>query len=107
MPSGREDDARRFYSDVLGMAEMRKPAELAKRGGVWFSSGKVQIHLGVETDFRPAKKAHPALQTRLFEELKARLTAHEVDFTEDHAMPGTRRFYIYDCFGNRLEIIAI
>jgi catechol 2,3-dioxygenase-like lactoylglutathione lyase family enzyme len=107
MPPGREDDARKFYGGVLGMNEIPKPAELAKRGGVWFSTGGVQIHLGVETDFRPAKKAHPALQTLVFEEVKSRLAAHGIEVVEDHAIPGTRRFYIQDCFGNRLEIIGV
>jgi catechol 2,3-dioxygenase-like lactoylglutathione lyase family enzyme len=58
MPSGREDDARVFYRDVLGMTEQAKPENLARRGGVWFSAGDAQVHLGVEDDFRPAKKAH-------------------------------------------------
>ena len=107
MPPGREDDARSFYSDVLGMTEIPKPADLAKRGGVWFSSGNVQIHLGVETDFRPAKKAHPALQASGFEALRSRLTANGIEITDDDAIPDTRRFYIHDCFGNRLEIIAV
>ena len=60
MPAGEEETARRFYRDLLGMAEIPKPPELAKRGGCWFESGTVQIHLGVEQDFRPAQKAHPA-----------------------------------------------
>jgi hypothetical protein len=107
MPPGREDDARKFYANLLGMAEIPKPAELSKRGGVWFSSGEVQIHLGVEPDFRPAKKAHPALQTRMFDDLKSRLRASNVEVIEDGAIPGARRFYIHDCFGNRLEIIGV
>jgi len=64
MPSGGEERARRFFVDVLGMTEIAKPPELAKRGGCWFASGKVQVHLGVENDFRAAKKAHPALRCR-------------------------------------------
>ena len=64
MPVGAEEAARYFYRDLLGMVEVPKPSELAKRGGCWFESGSVQIHLGVEKDFRPAKKAHPALLCR-------------------------------------------
>jgi hypothetical protein len=107
MPSGREDEARTFYMDVLEMTEIPKPPELAKRGGVWFSSGNVQIHMGVEVDFRPAKKAHPAFRTTLYEDVKSRLIQHKIEVTEDHAIPGTRRFYIHDCFGNRLEVIGV
>ena len=62
MPTGKEDEARRFYVGLLGMTEIEKPAELKKRGGCWFQSGSVQLHLGVENDFRPARKAHPALR---------------------------------------------
>jgi catechol 2,3-dioxygenase-like lactoylglutathione lyase family enzyme len=64
MPSGQEELARSFYRDILGMDELPKPLELAKRGGCWFASGDVQLHLGVENDFRAAKKAHPALRCR-------------------------------------------
>lgn len=64
MPAGAEETAREFYRDLLGMAELPKPTELAKRGGCWFASGSVQVHLGVEADFRPTKKAHPALRCR-------------------------------------------
>jgi catechol 2,3-dioxygenase-like lactoylglutathione lyase family enzyme len=107
MPPGREDDARRFYAGILAMAEVPKPPELAKRGGVWFSSGNVQIHLGVEADFRPAQKAHPALLTMAFDELRAKLGAHGVEVMNDDTLPGTRRFYLHDCFGNRIEIIGV
>ena len=73
MPAGEEDRARAFYHDLLGMVEVAKPEELAKRGGCWFASGYVQIHLGVEADFRPAKKAHPALRCADYEALTAAL----------------------------------
>jgi hypothetical protein len=107
MPIGEEDRAREFYGGVLRMTEIAKPPELAKRGGVWFASGSVRVHLGVEQDFRPAKKAHPALGSDRFEELLTHLAANNVEIIPDDAMPGTRRFYIADCFGNRLEIIAV
>jgi len=73
MPAGAEETARSFYRDLLGMNEVPKPAELAKRGGCWFESGSVQVHLGVEADFRPARKAHPAMRCADYDELIGRL----------------------------------
>lgn len=106
MPAGEEDAARRFYCSLLGMTEIAKPEELARRGGCWFESGSVQLHLGVESDFRPAKKAHPALRCRDYEALILRLRAATVDVMEDDAIPGVRRCHISDPFGNRIELIA-
>lgn len=105
MPTGQEDSARRFYSDLLGMREMPKPPELAKRGGCWFESGAVQLHLGVENDFRPAKKAHPALQCADYGSLVSKLRAAGVAVTESHDIPGVRRCHVDDPFGNRIELI--
>lgn len=106
MPAGREEEARRFYRDLLGMTEIPKPAELAKRGGCWFESGGVQLHLGVEEGFRPAKKAHPALRCRDYEGLTSRLRAAGVEVKDDDSIPGVRRCHIFDPFGNRIELIA-
>jgi catechol 2,3-dioxygenase-like lactoylglutathione lyase family enzyme len=106
MPRGEEDRARAFYRDTLGMIEIEKPAELAPRGGCWFASGSVQIHLGVEEDFRPAKKAHPALGCRDYAALLARLRARMLDVNEDGNIPGVRRCHISDPFGNRIELVA-
>jgi|SRR6185437_1657923 len=106
MPRGEEEKARQFYCGILGMAEIAKPAELAKRGGCWFQSGDVQIHLGVENDFRPAKKAHPALRCGNYQELTARIEKAGVKVTPDEANPGVTRCYIDDCFGNRIELIS-
>jgi catechol 2,3-dioxygenase-like lactoylglutathione lyase family enzyme len=106
MPPGAEDRARAFYGGLLGMAELPKPAELAKRGGCWFASGAVQIHLGVESDFRPARKAHPALRCSDYKTLTARLRAVGVEVTDDANIPGVRRCHIFDPFGNRVELIA-
>lgn len=105
MPSGREDAARTFYRDALGLPEIDKPVELAARGGVWFGSALVQLHLGVEVDFRPAKKAHPAIRVELLDQLADRLSkaGHEIQFDDD--LPGYRRFYVCDPFGNRLEFL--
>lgn len=105
MPKGEEAKARAFYGDVLGMKEIEKPPVLAKRGGCWFASGAVQIHLGVEDDFRPAKKAHPALTAAKGAPLRTRLAAAGYPVIDDDAIPGTARFYTADCFGNRIEII--
>lgn len=106
MPKGAEDAARLFYRDLLGMIEIPKPPELAKRGGVWFQSGEVQIHLGVEEDFRPAQKAHPALRCRDYHALTAKLRERGVPVHDDASIPGVARCHIQDCFGNRMELIA-
>jgi catechol 2,3-dioxygenase-like lactoylglutathione lyase family enzyme len=106
MPPGQEDIARRFYRDLLGMEEILKPPELARRGGCWFESENVQIHLGVEADFRPAKKAHPALRCGDYEGLISRLRAASVEVIEVQDVPGIRRCHAHDPFGNRIEFIA-
>lgn len=106
MPAGAEDKARAFYGELLGMNEIRKPPELAKRGGCWFESGVVQIHLGVEPDFRPAQKAHPALRCRDYDRLTDRLRAGGVEVADDASIPGVRRCHIADPFGNRIELIG-
>lgn len=105
MPPGEENNARAFYCGVLGMKEISKPPELAKRGGCWFVSGKVQIHLGVEEEFRPARKAHPALRCSDFETLTLRLKESGVAIAMDTNIPDTTRCHIQDCFGNRIELI--
>lgn len=106
IPQGREEQARSFYGGVLGMREITKPAALAKRGGCWFQSGDVQIHLGVEPDFRPAKKAHPALRCLDFSGLLDRLRAAGVAVTKSDDIPGLTRAHIHDPFGNRIELVA-
>ena len=106
MPSGGEERARRFFVDVLGMTEIAKPPELAKRGGCWFASGKVQVHLGVENDFRAAKKAHPALRCRHYASLLARIRTQGIETIEAEDIPGVRRCDIFDPFGNRIELAA-
>jgi catechol 2,3-dioxygenase-like lactoylglutathione lyase family enzyme len=106
MPVGGEDTARRFYRDLLGMVELAKPPELAKRGGCWFESGSVQIHLGVEKDFRPAKKAHPALRCCDYAGLIEQLRRLGVEVNEPGDIPGVRRCHVHDPFGNRIELIG-
>jgi catechol 2,3-dioxygenase-like lactoylglutathione lyase family enzyme len=104
MPVGREPDAREFYSRLLGIPEVAKPSELAKRGGAWFENGSVKIHLGVETDFRPAQKAHPALLVRDLPALVERLREARVDVVEER-LAGYFRVYVADPFGNRIELM--
>ena len=106
MPAGVEETARGFYCKLLGMTEIPKPAELAKRGGCWFESGDVQVHLGVEHEFRPAKKAHPALRCRDYEALTSRLRNAKIEVADDGNIPGVRRCHISDPFGNRIELVA-
>jgi len=106
MPAGEEDRARAFYGGMLGMVEVAKPAELAKRGGCWFESGSVQLHLGVETDFRPARKAHPALRCGDYDALTSHLRAAGVEIKDDDSIPGVRRCHVSDPFGNRIELIG-
>ena len=106
MPPGAEAAARAFYAGLLGLAEVAKPAALAARGGVWFRAGALELHLGVEDDFRPARKAHPGILADDLDGLAARLHAHGMHPRPDANLPGYRRFYLDDCFGNRLEFLA-
>lgn len=105
MPAGREALARAFYAGLLGLPEVPKPPLLAARGGCWFESDRVKLHLGVEADFRPARKAHPALLVDDLEALAALLQAAGHGFTPDDEQDGTRRGYADDPFGNRIELI--
>jgi len=105
MPRGQEASAREFYAGVLGMIELPKPPHLAVRGGVWFWAGSSQVHLGVEEDFRPAKKAHPALLVRGLRALRDRCAAAGVSLVEDQPLDGFDRCYVSDPFGNRLELL--
>lgn len=105
MPEGQEDKARSFYCDCLGMTEVPKPAELAKRGGAWFEVGNVKIHLGVEPDFRAASKAHAAFLVSNIADFASRLEDAGCDVMIDSDLPGINRFYTNDPFGNRLEFM--
>ncbi len=100
MPSGREPEARAFYEGLLGIPEVPKPANLAKRGGCWFERDELKIHLGVDPEFRPARKAHPALLVEDLPTLIALLKSAGYDVTEDE-----QRFYVSDPFGNRIELM--
>ena len=105
-PEGCEAAARDFYGSLLGMQEMEKPEPLRSRGGCWFRCGTQQIHIGVERDFRPAKKAHPAFVANDPEELRQALLARRIKVTDDDSLPGVRRFHAEDPWGNGLEFLT-
>jgi catechol 2,3-dioxygenase-like lactoylglutathione lyase family enzyme len=105
IPRGGEADARAFYGTLLGLVERPKPPLLAARGGCWFAHGAVTVHLGVDDDFRPARKAHPALVVAGFEALCASLASAGSPVRFDDEVPGVRRCFVDDPFGNRIELI--
>lgn len=105
MPVGTEDRAREFYGGVLTMTELDKPPVLAARGGCWFRGGQWEVHLGVETGFRPARKAHPGILVDSLDALAERLLMAKVSVEWDDNFPGHRRLYAHDPFGNRLEFL--
>jgi catechol 2,3-dioxygenase-like lactoylglutathione lyase family enzyme len=106
MPIGEEDLARSFYVSALGFVEAPKPPELAKRGGVWFESVQVKLHLGVEADFKPARKAHPAFIVDDLDTLIAQTqtAGYETD-TSQPPLDGYKRAHVFDPFGNRIELM--
>lgn len=105
MPAGREEEAEAFYCGMLGFEVVPKPEPLAARGGRWFVSGDTQVHLGVDPDFRPARKAHPALVVSGVDALAERLESAGYGWVWDTELPGVRRGYADDPFGNRIEVI--
>lgn len=106
MPPGGEASCRHFYVEVLGLTEVEKPVVLAARGGLWVRADALEIHLGVETDFRPQRKAHPGILVADLDALAARLDRHGIAVEWDDNFPGMRRFYTQDNNGNRLEFLA-
>jgi catechol 2,3-dioxygenase-like lactoylglutathione lyase family enzyme len=107
-PAGCEAEARRFFGELLGLPEIDKPAVLRARGGVWFALGEEQLHIGVEEPFSPSRKAHLALRVapETLDSLASRLRAAGGRVTWDDALPGSRRFYTEDPWGNRLEFVS-
>jgi len=105
MPPGREDVAREFYEGLLGIPEVPKPPALARRGGAWFERGAVKIHVGVEPEFRAARKAHPALLVSDLGALVRRLRDAGHVVVEDEPLAGYDRVYVDDPFGNRIELL--
>ncbi|MDJ0317271.1 VOC family protein [Arthrobacter antibioticus] len=106
LPLGGEDACREFYVGVLGLTEVQKPLVLAARGGLWVRADNLEIHLGVEEDFRPQKKAHPGILVANIDALSHRLEAHGHALEWDANFPGMRRFYVWDNNGNRLEFLS-
>ncbi|MFI6765368.1 glyoxalase [Streptomyces sp. NPDC050355] len=105
IPHGAEELCREFWGGVLGMTELEKPPVLSARGGCWFRSGGLEVHLGVEEDFRPSKKAHPGILVSSLQALAERLEDNGVSVTWDDDFPGHDRFYAFDKLGNRLEFL--
>ncbi len=105
-PAGCEEAARAFFGGLLGLEEIEKPEPLRSRGGVWFQAGSQQLHVGVEADFAPARKAHPAFSVSGYDELQNRLRAAAVEVIDDGSIPGLRRCYVADPWGNRIELVA-
>ena len=105
MPAGREDDARRFYRDLLGIPEKEKPPALATRGGVWFERGDLKVHLGIDKQFVAARKAHPAFVVSDLPALIAKLRVAGMVIRDDDPLAGYLRVYVDDPFGNRLELM--
>jgi catechol 2,3-dioxygenase-like lactoylglutathione lyase family enzyme len=105
MPAGEESRARDFYGRLLGIPELPKPASLVGRGGAWFGEGRLQIHLGVDKDFSPARKAHPAFLVDDLPAIAERLRAENYPVIDDELLPGYDRFFTADPFGNRIELM--
>ena len=105
MPEGQEDTARAFYGGLLGLSEVPKPDHLAKRGGCWFENQTVKLHLGVMQDFHPASKAHPAFLVDDLNAARGRCEEAGIHCIDDAPLEGFSRFYIFDPFGNRIELM--
>jgi catechol 2,3-dioxygenase-like lactoylglutathione lyase family enzyme len=104
--AGCEAEARRFFGSLLGLEEIEKPPALRQRGGVWFRVGTQQLHVGVEEEHAPARKAHPAFAAARYDEVVERLRAAGVVLTDEETVPGVRRTYVSDPWGNRVEIVS-
>jgi catechol 2,3-dioxygenase-like lactoylglutathione lyase family enzyme len=104
-PKGCEEQAREFYGARLGMMEIPKPGMLKGRGGVWFQCGIHHVHIGVQDDFHPARKAHPAFHVQNLADLRSHLLGQGIRVQDDEALEGADRFYLSDPFGNRLEFL--
>jgi catechol 2,3-dioxygenase-like lactoylglutathione lyase family enzyme len=106
-PAGCEAEARRFFGELLGLEELEKPEPLRSRGGLWFRVGTQQLHVGVDQDCAPARKAHPAFAVSRYDELVARLRSAGAQVADDASIPGVRRCYVTDPWENRIELVAV
>jgi catechol 2,3-dioxygenase-like lactoylglutathione lyase family enzyme len=107
MPAGKEADAREFYQGILGIPEAKKPSELSARGGGWFEDGELKVHLGIEKNFAPARKAHPAFIVDDLAALTAALTKAGFPISHDEPLEGYNRIFVDDPFGNRIELLEV
>ena len=105
-PQGSEDVARNFYGVLLGMEEITKPDNLKARGGCWFQCGSQEVHIGIQPDFSPAKKAHPGFTVNALEQLQLNLQEAGYAISEEPPIDGRSRFFTHDPFGNRVEFLA-
>lgn len=105
IPVGGEDDARRFYGEVMGLEEVPRPTALAARGGAWFRNGELEVHVGIDSDFAPATRAHPGFLVDDLDAMASRFSDAGIQVRPDSALPGYRRFYVDDPFGNRIEFL--
>ncbi len=105
MPLGKEAEARKFYGNLLGLTEVQKPEQLVDRGGCWFEGAGIAVHLGIQPDFVPARKAHPGFRVTDLEACRNVLASAGVPLISDDSLPHVRRFYATDPFGNRIEFI--
>lgn len=103
IPQGMEQEAREFYSGLLGLEEIDKPDSLKASGGVWFKIAGAELHLGVESS--DASKRHPAFEIENLDEVKKYLSDNNVKIREEIPIPGRKRFSFYDPFGNRIEML--
>ncbi|WP_203248368.1 VOC family protein [Sporosarcina beigongshangi] len=104
-PPGSEETARQFYGELLGMEEIPKPEILQALGGCWFICGSQEVHIGIQNDFIPAKKAHPAFTVNALEQLKSRLQQADYLVNDDLPIAGRSRFFTHDPFGNKVEFL--
>jgi catechol 2,3-dioxygenase-like lactoylglutathione lyase family enzyme len=107
MPAGRESEARKFYQGILGISEATKPSELAARGDCWFEDGELKVHLGVEKNFAPARKAHPAFIVDDLAALTSALVQAGFPISHDEPLEGYDRIFVHDPFGNRIELMEV
>ena len=105
IPIASENRARAFYSGILGFTEVAKPPQMAERKSIWFIAGAVNLHLGIEPDFTPAKRAHPALIVEGLDAILAACERAAISAKPNTSFNGFRRVHVFDPFGNRLELM--